>query len=83
MTAEIKLLGNLKREDGAGKISITTPIKLKQVIDHLNSRYNAGLRRDGVLILVNGVEANALEDLDTVINEKDEVVFVPMFHGGT
>ncbi|MHB1908242.1 MAG: MoaD/ThiS family protein [Nitrososphaerales archaeon] len=82
MTAEIKLIGNLKGEAGSGKILISTPIKLKEVIDHLNSRCDAGLRRDSVLILVNGVEANALDDLDTVINEEDEVVFVPMFHGG-
>ncbi|MDG6907340.1 MAG: MoaD/ThiS family protein [Nitrososphaerota archaeon] len=40
------------------------------------------MRRDSTLIIVNGVEARALEDLETEIVSGDEIVLLPMFHGG-
>jgi molybdopterin converting factor small subunit len=78
-------MGSLaKLPDGQrlGEESIPTPIKLSDLLESLQSSYRIELRRDGTLVLINGVEANALSDLDTVIVSGDSVVFVPMFHGG-
>jgi molybdopterin synthase sulfur carrier subunit len=38
--------------------------------------------RPNTLILVNGKEINVLNGLETVLKEGDEIVFVPIIHGG-
>jgi molybdopterin synthase sulfur carrier subunit len=38
--------------------------------------------RPNTLILVNGKEISVLNGLDTVLEDGDEVVFVPVVHGG-
>jgi len=87
--AKIKLVGNLgkpllgkKEIDRLNEINIPVPIRLGTAIQKLEKEYGLSLPRDSILILVNGVEANALQDLDTTITGEDEVVLVPMFHGG-
>jgi molybdopterin converting factor small subunit len=90
ITATFKLTGNLvssgkeMSETGgrANQFVITAPILLKEAILRIEDKCKIKINRDSVLILVNGTEANALDDLETVINAQDEVVLVPMFHGG-
>ena len=38
--------------------------------------------RSNALILVNGREISVLNGLETKLNDKDEIVFVPVVHGG-
>jgi molybdopterin synthase sulfur carrier subunit len=38
--------------------------------------------RPNTLILVNGKEINVLNGLETMLNDGDEIVFVPIIHGG-
>ncbi len=38
--------------------------------------------RPNALILVNGKEISVLKGLETVVRDGDEVVFVPVIHGG-
>jgi len=38
--------------------------------------------RPNTLMLVNGKEVSVLNGLDTVLKDGDEVVFVPVVHGG-
>lgn len=38
--------------------------------------------RPNALIMVSGTEVGALNGLDTVLREGDEVVFLPVAHGG-
>lgn len=38
--------------------------------------------RPNTLIVVNGREISVLKGLETVLNEGDEVVFIPVSHGG-
>jgi MoaD family protein len=38
--------------------------------------------RPNTLILVNGKEISALDGLDTILKDDDEVVFIPVIHGG-
>lgn len=74
--------GDAKTAGRIDSLSIETPQKLGNALKKIEDEHHVALRRDSVLILVNGVEANALDDLDTVIEDDDEVVVVPMFHGG-
>ena len=78
-------MGDLARLPSGKKLGIElvrTPQKLSSVLDDLKARYGIDLRRDSTLVIVNGVEARALEDLDTMIESGDDVVLLPMFHGG-
>ncbi len=64
------------------QFDITAPIILREAIQRIEDKCKIKISRDSVLILVNGIEANALDNLETVINAQDEVVLVPTFHGG-
>jgi molybdopterin converting factor small subunit len=64
------------------KHEVETPVKLEQALQKLEEKLNLKLPSHSILILVNGVEASILGGNDAIINENDEVVIVPMFHGG-
>ena len=84
--ALVRLVGSLgSSADGTNVSSEKTqaPTLLREVIAAIEAKHNLVLRRDSMLVLVNGVEANALDDLETMIQPGDEVVFIPMFHGGS
>ncbi len=86
--ARIKLVGNLAKPENPAadkppeSLSVETPVKLGVAIENLVRQYSLPLRRESILILLNGVEAAALEDLNTTVNDDDLVVMIPMFHGG-
>lgn len=83
--ATVKLVGNLSSCADGRKVtdlSFEVPTKLSDILSKLQDTYRLDLRRDSILILVNGVEANALDDLETLVKSKDEIVLIPMFHGG-
>lgn len=83
--ATVKLVGNLSSCTDGRKVpdlSFSVPSKLSEILSKLQDTYRLELRRESILILVNGVEANALDDLETLVLSNDEVVLIPMFHGG-
>ena len=58
------------------KISQEMPLLQKTLSDQLNdSRSNA-------LILINGREISVLNGLETKLADGDEIVFIPVVHGG-
>jgi len=59
------------------KINQQTPQLEKSLVDQLGKDYTAN-----ALILVNGREISVLKGLETKLNDGDEVVFVPVVHGG-
>jgi molybdopterin converting factor small subunit len=84
--AYVKVLGSIgKTAEGKklNSVSIKAPLKVGELLDCLTKSYGLDLRRDSTLVLVNGVEANALDDLETVVQAGDRVDLVPMFHGGS
>ena len=84
-SAKVKFLGSLGRLESGEKISeemVKAPSRLGDILQLLSKKYDLELNRDSMLVLVNGVEANALEDLETVVKNNDTVILVPMFHGG-
>ncbi|MDG6996521.1 MAG: MoaD/ThiS family protein [Nitrososphaerota archaeon] len=83
--ATVRILGNLARLPNGQRLHevvIEAPIRVKDLLILLKEKKGVEVRRDSTLILVNGVEANALDDLDTEIEAGFEIVLVPMFHGG-
>lgn len=83
--ATVRIMGNLGRlPDGTriDRLSVEAPTSVRKLLQILHDRHGVDLRRDSTLVLVNGVEANALDDLDTEIGVGYEVVLIPMFHGG-
>ncbi len=83
--ATVRLVGSLSSCADGKKVpdlSFEVPTKLSRIMSRLQDTYNLDMRRENVLILVNGVEANALDDLETLLQPNDQVVLIPMFHGG-
>ncbi len=63
-------------KDLVAKMSPEMPQLQKALSDQLNdSRSNA-------LVLINGREISVLNGLETKLNEGDEIVFIPVVHGG-
>jgi molybdopterin converting factor small subunit len=83
--ATVRLLGNLGKLPNGKKVEIQkiiVPVTVGNLLEELQRSTGLELRRDSTLVLVNGVEANALQDLETVVVAGDEVALIPMFHGG-
>ncbi len=94
MVVTVKLIGALRYLSGKKQLRVTyqNGLSLKQLIEQMN-REISGLERtfsdkdlndsrSNSLILVNGVEVSILKGLETRLNDGDEVVFVPVVHGG-
>ena len=92
-----KFLGSLANFAGGqfSKLNIdsNTPITILSCIQALTKEFGRELTerilddrsikpRVKTLILKNDVEIRALENLDTEMNEKDELTFIPFTHGG-
>ena len=73
----LRLLKSLPLKQVMQKIADEAP-KLKQVFDG-SQQAKLGT---SMLILVNGKEISVLEGLETTIKKDDELVFVPVLHGG-
>lgn len=95
MTVNIKFIGALRKASGKSKTSISyTPgLTVKSLIlkiaeetpevktDILEMQADGNLKTSA-LILVNDREISVLKGLETPLSDGDEVVFVPVVHGG-
>ncbi|MEM1539017.1 MAG: MoaD/ThiS family protein [Candidatus Bathyarchaeia archaeon] len=94
MVVTFKFLGNLRNISGKSKISIDFggPVTLREALKKIIEKLPAfqkvlvdqelGDPRPNSLILVNGKEISVLKGLETVLKDGDEVVFIPILHGG-
>ena len=96
MAIIVKLVGSLRHFSGAGELelgcsgsgcaSIGTLVAelVKEVPGLERSLIDQQLEdpRPNALILVNGREIGVLDGLETRLNDGDEVVFIPVVHGG-
>ena len=94
MAIKIKFIGSLRNLSGKKQLSL--PFKEGTLVKNLiskicqeipefktafsdselnNSRFNT-------LILINGKEISVLKGYDTQLSDDDEIVFVPVVHGG-
>jgi molybdopterin synthase sulfur carrier subunit len=94
MVANVKFIGSFRTISGKDKLALklagsATLRKVVKKIVHELPRLKQilidpelGEPRANMLILVNGKEISVLQGLETVIKDGDEVVFVPVLHGG-
>jgi MoaD family protein len=94
MAITVKFIGALRSISGKSKVSIkakdSVPLSevIKQVIEEQPKIKRALIDpeledpRPNTLILVNGKEISVLKGLDTIVEDGNEIVLVPVVHGG-
>jgi sulfur-carrier protein len=94
MPLTIKFIGALRHLSGKTQFSVNFQdgISVKELVDkisqdmpelkHTFSDRELNDSRSNSLILVNGREISVLKGYETKLNDGDEIVFVPVVHGG-
>ncbi|MGB9853445.1 MAG: MoaD/ThiS family protein [Candidatus Bathyarchaeales archaeon] len=94
MAITVKFVGSLRNLSGKSKIALKfeNPIPLREALKKIIAELPAlakalideelGDPRPNSLIIVNGREVSVLNGLETMLKNGDEVVFVPVLHGG-
>lgn len=94
MVITIKLIGALRHVAGAGEFALDYEgnFSIKELVDKLTKKLPTLTRslidqqfedpKLNVLILVNGKEISVLNGLDTPVQDGNEVVLIPVVHGG-
>ena len=94
MTLSIKFIGALRHISGKTQLTINYQegislkgllAKLSQELPELKKTFTDQQFNDSKsnsLILVNGREISVLNGLETELSDGDEIVFVPVVHGG-
>ena len=94
MVITIRFIGAFRNASDKDKLTITFEGKIslrktiKEIVNELPKLKTALIDpeledpRPNTLILVNGKEISVLSGLDTMLENGDEVVFVPVVHGG-
>jgi sulfur-carrier protein len=90
----IKFIGALRHLSGKKEfiVSFQEGISIKKLVDkitqelpelkHTFSDQELNDSRSNSLVLVNGREISVLNGYETKLKDKDEIVFVPVVHGG-
>jgi molybdopterin converting factor small subunit len=94
MVLIIKFIGSLRHISGAEELSLDLDgdFSIKELIDKIGREKpefrhsfidgHSEVSTANALVLVNGKEISALNALETRVKNSDEVIFVPVAHGG-
>jgi molybdopterin synthase sulfur carrier subunit len=94
MPLNIKFIGALRHISGKTQVNVTfqKSTSLKELLLKLSREFPSLEKtftdqqlndsRSNTLVLVNGREISVLSGLETKLNDGDEIVFVPVVHGG-
>ena len=94
MIVTVKLIGALRHAAGTGEITLNCEgnTSIKELINGITGEVPELTRSlidqqlenpmPNVLILVNGREISVLNGLETTLQNNDEIVLVPVVHGG-
>jgi molybdopterin synthase sulfur carrier subunit len=94
MSVKARFVGSLRSLSGGEIVTLELQkrLSLKEVMKRITEekpKLNAAFvlsqpekLRTALLILVNGKEISVLKGLETIIKNGDELVFVPVLHGG-
>ncbi len=94
MAINVKLIGALRHAAGTSELSLNCKdnTSIKELINEITREVPALTRSlidqqlenptPNVLILVNGREISVLNGLGTTLQNNDEIVLVPVVHGG-
>ena len=91
---KVRLLGIFQHLSGKKflNLELDEPVTVRTVVENLIDMFTTEFKdilidseldpRPNSLILVQGKEINVLQGLETEIRNNEEIVFVPMVHGG-
>jgi molybdopterin synthase sulfur carrier subunit len=92
---KVRLLGIFQHLSGKKflNLELNEPVTVRIVVENLIDMFTSEFKdillnseledpRPNSLILVQGKEINVLQGLETEIKNDEEIVFVPMVHGG-
>ena len=92
---EVKFLGVFRQFSGRNHVlvKLKEPATVREVIQKLTESFSSEFKRalvdpeledprPNALILVNGKEISVLRGLETMVNDGEEIVLVPVSHGG-
>ncbi len=93
MPLTLKFIGALRQISGKTQLNVNFQegmsiqdlvTKISQEMPQLDKTFSDQLNnsRSNALILINGREISVLNGLDTKLNDGDEIVFIPVVHGG-
>jgi molybdopterin synthase sulfur carrier subunit len=94
MAITVKFVGALRHVSGAGELALDCKgdISIRELMNEITKERPALKRslidqqledpRPNALILVNGREISVLNGLETKLKDGDEIVLVPVVHGG-
>jgi molybdopterin converting factor small subunit len=89
-TVKVKLFGTLARHsrEKTVTVSLVEGLPLPEFLEELKSKLpenpdSAILNLNEILVLLNGKEISILEEEKTKISPGDEIVLLPIFHGGS
>lgn len=94
MPLTVKFIGALRHLSGKTQLTVNFQegISIKELVDKISQELPELKRtfsdqelndsRSNSLILVNGREISVLNGYETKLNDGDEIVFVPVVHGG-
>ena len=94
MALTIKFIGALRHLSGKTQLTINFQegMSLKELVTKISqqmpklektfSDQQLNDSRSNALILINGREISVLNGLETKLNDGDEIIFVPVVHGG-
>jgi molybdopterin synthase sulfur carrier subunit len=94
MAITVKFVGALRHVSGAGELALDCKgdISIRELMNEITKEMPALRRslidqqledpRPNALILVNGREISVLNGLETKLKDGDEIVLVPVVHGG-
>jgi MoaD family protein len=89
----LKFIGALRQISGKTQLTVNFQegmsiqdlvTKISQEMPRLDKTFSDQLNdsRSNSLILINGREISVLNGLETKLNDGDEIVFIPVVHGG-
>ena len=93
MPLTLKFIGALRQISGKTQLTVNFQeemslkdliTKISQEMPQLEKTFSDQLNdsRSNALMLINGREISVLNGLETKLNDGDEIVFIPVVHGG-
>jgi MoaD family protein len=94
MAVTVKFVGALRSASGKGSfaVQVKEAVSVREVMDKIVEELPRLKRalidlqlenpKSNALILVNGKEISVLKGLETILKDGDEIVLVPVTHGG-
>jgi molybdopterin synthase sulfur carrier subunit len=94
MVVSVKFVGSFRGISGKDKLTLKfgQPVSLTALVEKTVERLpklrsslidpESGEPKRSMLVLINGREISVLNGLETRVKDEDEVVFVPVVHGG-